>query len=103
MDSLVHEILVANSAGTHCSFMTEGTRLGQGKKSAAFPKKNDHESKWMNLFQRFSDSVDIIRGQARNRLANGSNGFDINPFSPICDSDRRFLDPARRQPETLSF
>jgi hypothetical protein len=102
VDSLVHEILVANAAGTHYSFMTEGTRLGQGEKSAVFPRKNDHKSKWMNLFKCFSDSVDIMRGQARNRHANGTNGFDINPFSPICDSDRRLLNLARRQPEPLS-
>ena len=94
VDSLVHEILVANSAGAHCSFVTEGTGLGQGEKSAVFPKKNDHKSKWMNLFKCFSNSVDIIRGQARNCHANGSNGFDINPFSPISDSDRRLLDPS---------
>ena len=103
MDSLVHEILVASSVGIHCSFMMEGTRLGQGEKSAVFPKKNGHKSKWMNLFKCFSDSVDIIRGQARNRLANGSNGFDINPFCQSATATAGFWTLARRQPETLSL
>jgi hypothetical protein len=94
VDSLVHEILVANSAGAHCSFVTEEARLGQGEKSAVFPKKNNLRAKWMNLFKHLSDSVDIIRDQAWNRHENGSNWFDINPFSPICDSDRRLLDPS---------
>jgi hypothetical protein len=89
VDSLVHEILAASSAGGHCVFATEEAGLGQGEKSAVFPKNSDSKSKWMNLFKCFSDSVDIIRGQARNRHANATNGFDINPFSPICDSDRR--------------
>jgi hypothetical protein len=90
VDSLVHEILVASTAATHCSFMTEATRLGQGERSGVFLKKNDRESKWMNLFKCFSDSVDIIRGHARNRHADGSNEFDINPFSPICTATAGF-------------
>jgi hypothetical protein len=92
VDSLVREILFASSAGGHCTFVTEGAGLGQGEKSAVFSPNSDSKSKWMNLFKCFSDSVDIIRGQARNRHANGTNGFDINPFSSICDSDRRLLD-----------
>jgi hypothetical protein len=89
VDSFVHEILVASSAGAHCNLVTEGAGLGQGEKSAVFPKNSDSKSKWMNSLKHFSDWVDIIRGQARNRHATGTNGFDINPFSPICDSDRR--------------
>jgi hypothetical protein len=103
VDSLVHEILVANSAGTRCSFMTEGTKFGQGEKSAVFSKNSDSKSKLMNIFKCFSDSVDIIRGQARNRFANRSNWFDINPFRQSATATAEIWTLARRQPETLSL
>jgi hypothetical protein len=38
VDSLVHEILAASSTGDHCNFMIEGPGLGQGEKSAVFPR-----------------------------------------------------------------
>jgi hypothetical protein len=63
VDSLVHEILGASSAGDSCSSIVEWTGLGQGEKSAVFLKNSDSNPKWMNLFQRFGDSVDIIRVQ----------------------------------------
>jgi len=62
-----------------------------------FPQISDSNPNRMNLFSCFSDSVDIIWGQAQNRHANGPKGFDINPFSSICDSDRRLLDQPQRR------
>jgi hypothetical protein len=35
--------------------------LGQGEKSADFPENSDSKSKWVNLFKRFGDSVDIVQ------------------------------------------
>jgi hypothetical protein len=74
VDSLVHEILGASSAGDSYSFIAEWTGLGQGEKSAVFLENSDSKSEWMNLFQRFGDSVDIIRVQwpSRDGRQNGA-------------------------------
>jgi hypothetical protein len=53
VDRLVHDILGASSAGDSCSSITEWTGLGQGEKSAVFPRMAISKSEWMNLFQRF--------------------------------------------------
>jgi hypothetical protein len=74
VDNLVREILVASSAGAHCTFVTEGAGLGQREKSAIFSKKSDPKSKRMNLFKCFSDSVDIIGAKSGIATQTGRMG-----------------------------
>jgi hypothetical protein len=63
VDSLVHEILVGSSAAAYCYSITNRTETRSGGEVSGFSDKNDHKSRWTNLFKRFSDSVDIIRIQ----------------------------------------
>lgn len=92
VDSLVHETLVASSVGDNYAIIPKGAETPSRGEISVFFGKHDHNSERLNLFKRFSESVDIIPVQ-RPLSSPGRDGRQNGPRNRRRQSGRTGTDP----------